>query len=528
VHHLRGMFAFAIWDETRRRLLIARDRVGKKPLYYAEHDGGLLFGSELKCLLQYPGFPRTPDLLGIHHFLSLQYVPEPLTAVQGARKLPAAHRLIWENGRSRIERYWELDYEPKWNGTDFQEQVREKVEEAVRIRLMGEVPLGAHLSGGVDSAIIVGLMAGMSSQPVKTFSIGFKEGAFNELEYARAVANHFGTEHHEFLVEPDALSLLPKLVAHFDEPFADPAALPTWYLSEMTRRHVTVALNGDGGDEAFGGYQRYYADPFADLYRLIPGPLRNRVLDPLLRSIPSDPSKPVERDFGAALRHLAAAARLPTGASVLRWGSYFQEAAKQALYTDAMRGAAGHHVSHAILEASFRNARASSRLDRTLATDVENYLQGALLPKVDRMTMAHSLEARSPFLDQEVLQLAARLPTSCKVKGFTTKRILRETFADLLPPPITRRGKMGFSVPLGLWFAGPLANHARDILLQTNAPIHQLLRRDALSAILEEHAARKTDHGKRLWALINLATWLEMIQTPESLSASSLPVILHS
>ncbi len=526
VHHLRGMFAFAIWDQSRRRLLIARDRVGKKPLYYAEHDGGLLFGSELKCLLQYPGFSRDPDLVGIHHFLSLQYVPEPFAAVQGARKLPAAHRLIVENGRTRIERYWELDYEPKWNGADLQERVREKVTEAVRIRLMGEVPLGAHLSGGVDSAIVVGLMAGMSSQPVKTFSIGFREGAFNELDHARAVATHFGTEHHEFLVEPDAVSLLPKLVAHFDEPFADPAALPTWCLSELTRRHVTVALNGDGGDEAFGGYQRYYADPFADLYRLLPAPIREGFLDRLLRCFPRDSSKPVERDFGAALRHLAAAARLSTGASVLRWGSYFQEPDKQALYTEEMRAAAGHEASHALLEACFRNAKAVSRLDRTLATDVGNYLQGALLPKVDRMTMAHSLEARSPFLDQEVLELAARLPTAWKVKGFTTKRILRETFADLLPPAITRRGKMGFSVPLGMWFAGPLAEHAREILLPAGAPIHRFLRREALSALLEEHTARKADHGKRLWALLNLATWLDQIRARESLCGSSDPVIV--
>ena len=525
VHHLRGMFAFAIWDAARRRLMLARDRVGKKPLYYAEHDRSLLFGSELKCLLQYPGFPRTPDRVGIHHFLSLQYVPEPLTALAGARKLPAAHRLVWENGASRVEQYWELDYEPKWTGTDLQERVREKVTEAVRIRLMGEVPLGAHLSGGVDSAIVVGLMAGMSPQPVRTFSIGFQEGAFNELEHARAVARHFGTEHHEFVVEPDALALLPKLVAHFDEPFADPAAVPTWYLSELTRSHVTVALNGDGGDEAFGGYQRYYADPIADLYRLVPAPIRHCLLNPLLRLAPPDPSKPVERSLAAALRHFAAAADLSSGASVLRWGSYFQEAGKQALYTEEMRETTANHLSHALLEHSFQNARAANRLDRTLATDIENYLQGALLPKVDRMTMAHSLEARSPFLDQEVLHLAARLPTQWKVRGFTTKRILRETFSSLLPPSIPQRGKMGFSVPLGLWFAGPLAGHAREILLRPDAPVHQLLRREALASLLDSHSAGRADHGKRLWALLNLATWMDQLR--DSLSEPAPPAILN-
>jgi asparagine synthase (glutamine-hydrolysing) len=511
VRHLRGMFAFAIWDEKRRRLLLARDRVGKKPLYYAEHDGALLFGSELKCLLEYPGFPRRAHPEAVHHFLSLQYVPEPLSALQDARKLPAAHRLIWENGRSTVERYWDLAYEPKWDAPEHElrERVRAKVTEAVRIRLMSEVPLGAHLSGGVDSAVVVGLMAGMSAQPVKTFSIGFKESAFNELIHARRVAEKFGAEHHEFLVDPSALELLPKLVSHFDEPFADAAALPTWYLSELTRAHVTVALNGDGGDEAFGGYQRYFADPFADLYRLVPAPIRNGLLRLLLTALPVDRSRPVEQNFGAALRHLAKAADLSCGASVLRWGSFFQETEKQALYTEEMQLATKGRPSHALLEHTFQNAKALSRLDRTLATDLQNYLPGALLPKVDRMTMAHSLEARSPFLDQEVLELAARLPASCKVRGFTTKRILRETFADLLPPGIAQRGKMGFSVPLGLWFAGPLAGMARETLLRPSARIHRWLTPTGLEKLLQQHASGQADHGKRIWALLNLETWME-------------------
>ena len=301
VQHLRGMFAFAIWDEKRRRLFIARDRVGKKPLYFAEHDGALLFGSELKCLLQYPGFPREPDLAAIHHYLTLQYVPDPQSALRHARKLPPAHRLVWEAGRVSIERYWQLPYEPKWTtpAAELRAQVRATITEAVRIRLMSDVPLGAHLSGGIDSAIIVGLMAGLMDRPVKTFSIGFKEEAFNELEHARTVAEKFGTEHHEFIVEPAAIELLPSLVEHFDEPFADAAAIPTWYLARMTREHVTVALNGDGGDEAFGGYQRYFADPLADLYRLVPKAVRHGVLDRLLRALPVQSGRPVERSFAA-------------------------------------------------------------------------------------------------------------------------------------------------------------------------------------------------------------------------------------
>ncbi len=511
VHHLRGMFAFAIWDEKRRRLLLARDRVGKKPLYYAEHDGALLFGSELKCLLQYPGFPREVDVDALHHFLTLQYVPDPQSALRHPRKLPPAHRLIWEAGRLTIERYWQLDYREKWRApeAELRAELRRQTEEAVRLRLMSDVPLGAHLSGGVDSAIVVGMMAGMMDRPVKTFSIGFREAAFNELSHARAVAEKFGSEHQEFIVEPEALDLLPKLVEHFDEPFADAAAIPTWYLSKMTREHVTVALNGDGGDEAFGGYQRYYADPLADLYRLLPAALRHGLLDRLTHLLPRG-SGPVESSIPAALRHLTRAADLPHSASVVRWGSFFTEDEKDDLYTPEMRAAVHAGPSSALLSESFARALADTRLDRTLSTDVQNYLPGALLPKVDRMTMAHSLEARSPFLDHQLLEFAARLPTTCKVRGTTTKRILRETFADMLPPSITQRSKMGFSVPLNLWFRNTLREPAREILFASDTRLHSYLRRERMQAIFDEHVSGKAEHGKRLWALLTLEMWLKM------------------
>jgi asparagine synthase (glutamine-hydrolysing) len=349
----------------------------------------------------------------------------------------------------------------------------------------------------------------MSDRPVKTFSIGFQEAAFNELSYARQVAEKFQTEHHEFIIEPAAIEILPRLVEHFDEPFADAAAIPTWYLAQMTRAHVTVALNGDGGDEAFGGYQRYYADPLADLYRLVPSALRHGVFNRLLRALPVQSGRPVESSVVTALRHLARAADLPVGASIVRWGSFFTEEEKRALYTDEMQRSLDGSTSHALLEESFRRALARSRLDRTLSTDVHNYLPGALLPKVDRMTMAHSLEARSPFLDHEVLELAARLPESWKVRGTTTKRILRELFAELLPESISRRGKMGFSVPLGLWFRKTLAAPIRDILFASDARIYQYLRRDGVRAIFDENAAGRADQGKRLWALLNLEIWLQ-------------------
>lgn len=515
VDHLRGMFAFALWDEREQRLLIGRDRLGKKPLYYAEQNGTLLFGSELKCLLPHPGISRQANLEAIHHYLTLQYVPDPLSAFQDIQKLPPAHRLIWQRGQVRIEPYWDLNYEPKLTGSesDLRAQVRETVTEAVRLRLISDVPLGAHLSGGIDSSIIVGLMAGLSDRPVKTFSIGFQEAAFNESAYARQVAEKFGTDHQEFMLEPDALAILPKLVEHFDEPFADAAAIPTWYLSELTRKSVTVALNGDGGDEAFAGYQRYYADAVADLYRLVPGFLRQGVINPLLRSLPVQADRPIERSYAMALRQLAQAADLSHAASVVRWGSYFNEAQKWAMYTPEMQQAIQSCNASAVgLETSFRQANAANRLDRTLYTDIHNYLPGALLPKVDRMTMAHSLEARSPFLDHKVMELAARLPTGCKIQGRRTKKILRETFADLLPAAIEQRGKVGFSVPLGIWFRESLYETVKDRLLAPDAQIKALLRQDAIDRLIEENRQNQADHGKKLWALLNLETWLQRYQ----------------
>ena len=504
VRHLRGMFAFAIWDAPKRRLFIARDRLGKKPLYYAEHDGALLFGSELKCLLKYPGFPREMNPEAVHHYLTLQYVPDPLTGFRAAKKLPPAHTLVCENGRISTRRYWDVDFRTKESGDDLRERVRAKIEESVRIRLMSEVPLGAHLSGGIDSSVVVGLMAGMSSRPVKTFSIGFEEAAFNETDHARAVAEKFGTEHQEFIVAPSAMEVLEPLGAHFDEPFADSAAIPLWYLSKLTRQHVTVALNGDGGDEAFAGYQRYYADAVANFYGLVPSFLRNAA-DALFSLLPVNGNKPVEKSPAAALRKLGHAASFGSGASVVRWGSYFSEAEKAALYTGDF--AKAMEPSHAAMERTYAAALAANRVDRTLYTDLHHYLPGALLVKADRVTMAHSLEARSPFLDHELMELAARLPVRWKVRGTTAKWILRDLFRDFLPERIAGRGKLGFSVPLARWFAGPNLDAVRD-LLGSGARCHGFLSAENISKLIEQNRSGRFDHGKKIWALLVLENWL--------------------
>lgn len=511
VDRLDGMFAFAIWDENRRLLFAARDRVGKKPFYYTQTPSGFIFGSEIKPILMSPEITPHVDWEAIHHYLTLQYVPHPWSAFTSIRKLPPAHTLVYREGAVNVRRYWDLEYEPKrrpGSTEEIKEELTDSLARSVRGRLISDVPLGAHLSGGIDSSIIVGLMAGMTDQPVKTFSIGFPEEGFSELPYARLVAERFGTDHHEFVMKPEVSDLLFRLARHFDEPFADPAVIPTWHLAEMTRRHVTVALNGDGGDESLAGYQRYYADVIADAYRLVPGPIRRGLIDRALDAIPVNTDRPMERSYLMAIRHLSRAAELGHDASVVRWNAYFTEADKREIYSEDLRRRIRMTESADLLRQSFARARASSRIDRTLYTDVNCYLPGALLPKVDRTTMAHGLEARSPLLDHHFLEFTARLPTRWKVRGRVTKYALRALFTDLVPLEVLDRGKTGFGVPLSAWFKGPLYDFARELLLAPDSRIAYPLRRSAIERIVEENRLGRADNGRRIWALLSLEAWL--------------------
>ena len=512
VQHLRGQFAIAIFDERRNRLVLARDRLGQKPLYYTRIANSFYFASELKSILEVPGASRDINYLALDDYLTLMWVPDPWTPFEGIYKLPPAHLLVVDLASQKVttEKYWDLNYEPKWDlpDHDIRHQLRETITEAVRIRLMSDVPLGAHLSGGLDSTIVVGLMAEMMDQPVKTFSIGFPEARYDETPYAKQVAARFGTDHHEFVLEPDAMGVLFDMMGHFDEPFADPAALPTWYLAKMTREHVTVALNGDGGDEAFAGYQRYFGDRYVDIYRGVPRFLRKGLFDPLINLLPVQSERPMEQSVTAALRGLSRGADVSHAASKVRWSTHFNAEEKWRLYNTAMRAQVGDHQTVIAHEKTFHTALAKHRVDRTLYTDIHLYLPGALLPKVDRMTMAQSLEARSPFLDHEVMELAARLPVRSKLRGQTTKWILRDLFADLMPPGIGERGKSGFSVPLGPWFQGELFEPARELLLSTDTRIHRLLIPAEINRLLEENLSGRHNHGKRIWTLMNLEVWM--------------------
>ncbi len=508
VERLRGMFAFAIWDQERQTLFAARDRLGKKPFYYARAQGAFCFASEPGALAAAPGVSRQPDLEAIGLYLSLQYVPEPHCALSGVRALPPGHTLTLRGGELTLRRYWRPEFLPKLDAPEeeLRARLRELLAESVRIRLMSEVPLGVHLSGGVDSSIVTALMAGMCDRPVKTFSIGFAEEDFNELPKARAVAARYGTDHHEFVVEhghvPDALA---RVVDHVGQPFADPSALPALLLARLTREHVTVALNGDGGDELFAGYQRYWLDPLARAYAALPRVLTQRLVPALAARLPQPGDTPIEADWRAGIKRLAQVAAISPKASILRWGSYFSPRDARALWRPDVRP---HADPVGLLSRAFDAAAADSFLDRTLAVDMTTYLPGDLLVKADRMAMAHGLEGRSPLLDQELAQWAMRLPGRHKLRGRTGKHILRAACADLLVPEVTAGGKRGFGVPVGAWLRGGLSGWCRDLILGGVAA-RRLFAPKALEDLLARHATGREDHGKRLWALAALELWLD-------------------
>ncbi len=509
VQRFRGMFAFALWDTRRRRLLIARDRLGKKPIYYAIQYGELYFCSELNGLLKALPFRPEIDLEAIDLYLSLQYVPEPRTVYKGIFKLPAAHTLVWENGEAKVKRYWDYSYLPKLSGTeaDLSEELRGRLREAVKMRLMSEVPLGAHLSGGIDSSIVVALMAELSSTPVKTFSVGFEEEEFSELPYARSVAQKYATDHQEFtLTYGDLPATLEKIGSHFGEPFADASAIPLYHLSFLTRQYVTVALNGDGGDEDFAGYQRYWLDPLANLYMKSPRLLTRSLIPSLVGRLPDASNRPVGQSLVNGLKRLEQLPRMDARASILRWGSYFAPWQRQALWKEELWNNFCADNAESSLVEQF-NKTEGSFLDRTLYADVHTYLPGDLLVKADRMTMAASLEGRSPFLDHEIVEWSARLPDRLKVRGGGGKYLLKKAFAAYLPDSVRSHRKQGFGIPLAAWFRGPLADWSRELLLDSGSPLNQWFNRPAVEALIDEHSQRRADHGKRLYALSMLALW---------------------
>ncbi|MGE3314686.1 MAG: asparagine synthase (glutamine-hydrolyzing) [Planctomycetaceae bacterium] len=512
VDFLRGMFAFAIWDENKQRLFLARDRLGKKPLVVRFDERRLIFASELKSLLQIPDAPRTLNPRAVDYFLTYQYVPHPHSILEGYHKIPPGHCAIYERGEFKIRRYWSPPYdEPNRNSPqspeEWRRQLRETVTDAVRLRMRSDVPLGAFLSGGIDSTIISGLMQQLSERPVHTFSIGFPVKQFDETSYAREAAKHLGTEHHEMTVEPDALSILPKLIWHYDEPFADSSAIPMMYLAEMTRREVTVALSGDGGDELFAGYDRYRAVRLGVAIDQWPRPLRAILTSRIWQMIPASVQ---QKSFRRRVKRLLAELGKPPERRYLRWISIFDAERRHDLYSNSFRAQLGEVDSADILLDAYASCPNRDFVTRTSCADVLTYLPCDILTKVDIATMAASLEARCPFLDHEVAELAARMPIELKQTPQQGKKILLETFSDLLPVSIQRRAKMGFGVPLDHWFRGPLKALLHDALFDRKAVERGYFNPAVVRRLFDEHIAGKWDHSYRLWALLCFEMWHRM------------------
>ncbi|MFE0329232.1 asparagine synthase (glutamine-hydrolyzing) [Streptomyces sp. NPDC003753] len=503
VDHLRGMFAIALWDGRRERLLLARDRVGKKPLYYRESHGSLAFASELKAIVVTAPDRREVDPVALHHYLTYQYVPAPWSILSGVRKLPPGSLLIWQGGRARVRRYWTLDFSPAavTSEQEAAERTRELLLEATRIRMVSERPLGAFLSGGIDSSAVVAAMARISGEPVKTFSIGFDDDRFDERAHARAVARRYGTEHHEFVVDASALDVLPTLAWYFDEPFADSSAIPSFYVAQLSRRQVTVVLNGDGGDETFGGYTRYARLSHLERFRV------PRAAQPALRHLGRGllATVPAGSRVGRAGLALTVLGETPQR-RYARMMSYFSPEQKQRLYTERLRKATSGIDSYRLLDEAFGASRAVDRVNQLMDVDVNSYLPGDLLVKVDITTMANSLEARSPFLDHHLMEWAAGLPADLKVRRGTTKYLLKKAMRDWLPHEVLHRPKQGFGVPLAHWLRTDLRDVAWDVLTDRTAVERGFFRPAAVRTMLEGHQAGE-NHARQLWALMQFELW---------------------
>ncbi len=504
---LRGMFAFALWDARRRRLFIARDRLGKKPLVYYHDDDVFLFASEAKAILQHPRVCAEPDPHAIHEFLAWGYVPGPGSAFRGIRKLAPGHFLTLAERRVTQEAYWSLRYTPQRTepAAVLAEELDARLAEAVRLRLISDVPLGALLSGGIDSSTIVALARRFTSGPLKTFSVGFEQHEYDELAHARLVARHFGTDHQELVVKPDVLAILPRLVWHYNEPFADASAVPTMALCQMARERVTVALSGDGGDESFLGYDRYRAAAIAAWQDRVPIVVRTLVAraGAALRG-----ESPKSRT--ARLRRFLEALPLDARRRSGRWMAVFDETARRDLYTQEFAARVRHHDPFALLDAAYDATDAPTFVEATAHADVQGYLPDDLLVKMDIASMAASLEVRSPFLDHEVVEFAARVPASLKLRRLTSKYLLKRSVQGVLPARIVRRPKMGFGAPIDHWFRHELSTLASDLLLDVRARQRGYFREQTVRRYLDEHANRRANHHQKLWSLLVLEAWHRM------------------
>ncbi len=500
---LRGMFGIAIWDSRRSRLVLARDRFGIKPLYYREVGDSLAFGSELKALTQLPGFSREIDLEALEAYLVMNFVPTPMSIYREARKLPAGHLLVREDGATTISEYSrpspagaaEVRSE---SSAELEEELRERLLDSVRAHLVADVPVGVLLSGGIDSGVLTALASKLTGERVNTFTIGFDEEGFSELDGARLVSDLFGTEHHELVVRPDSYELLPTVVEAFDEPFADNAALPTYLVSELAAREVKVVLSGEGGDELFGGYYWYLGDTYAPRFGRFATALR-----PALERLPGTATS---RRLDDRVKRFARGSHLPPVDRHSAWSQVFSPEAREELMTRRPPEGSDPLRAH---RARYARTEGAENLARMQDIDVGTYLVDDILTKIDRMSMAHSLESRVPFLDPAVADLALALPSRHKIHGLSKKRLFRKAVAPLLPRETIKGRKRGFGVPAAAWFRGPLEGFARETLSPERVRSQGFLDPAAVTAVLDTHLSGSEDLSRNLWGLISLSLWLD-------------------
>lgn len=504
--HLRGMFSLAIYDEKEKTLFCARDRVGKKPFKYYLDDKVFIFASELKAILTQKEYKREVDYVAIHHYLTYQYVPSPLTGFKGIKKLEPAHFLFVDLKTKKIvkKRYWKLNYSKKLvlSEEEWKKRIMDKLEESVRLRMIADVPLGAFLSGGIDSSAVVGLMSRNSSKRVKTFTIAFDEKKYDESKYAQIVANKFKTDHTVFKVKPETIEVLPMLVKQYEEPYADSSALVTYYVSKLTREKVTVALNGDGGDENFAGYGRYSVQKFSLMYDRIK--LLNKLAIPVCGLLVNS----FKNTFIDRCNRFARSMDEDYRKRYVNYICYFDNKSKNDLYTDSFKEKIGNIDSNDLITEKFYESNTMDKLDQTLYADFSSYLPDDLMVKVDMASMLVALEGRSPFLDQEMLEMTAKIPFSLKLKGRNDKKyILKEALRDFIPNEVMFRPKMGFGVPLEYWFKKDLALYTNSILLSKNAINRGMFDKNYIEAMLKNHSDTKVNYSSKIWALLTLELW---------------------
>ena len=503
---IRGTFVFALWDGKKNRLFVARDRVGKKQFYYMYKNQTLIFASEIKAILQDPEVSVEVNRAAVTDYLTYGYIPTPESMFKNIVKLPPAHFMLYENGSIRMERYWHLDFSKKLklSEPEYCNRIMDLLEEATRIRLISDVPLGAFLSGGIDSSAVVCMMSKLAPGSVKTFSIGFEEQSHSELKYAGIIARHFGTEHHEYVVKPQAIELLPKLVWHYNEPYADSSALPSYYVAQMTRQEVKVALNGDGGDEDFGGYERFMAARFAEFFRKIPASLRKFVIKPVADMIPASLAY---NNFHTKLKRFISMAERPYRERHYNWVSIFRDEETDDLFSDEFKKEINNRSSFSYLHSAFEECASKDIVDLVMSTDIRTYLLDDLLVKMDIATMANSLEGRSPFLDHKMMEFAASIPSNLKIKGNRLKYILKKALSKSLPEEILSRGKMGFGIPIDSWFRNDLKSYSYDVLMSDRCIKRNYFKKESIKKLLDDHSSAKSNHGARIWALLNLELW---------------------